>query len=55
MVFVKGREVNVLSEVEIRQKRQKLRGKVISRIIKVDVEITGDNEFVRCGCSDGKN
>ena len=49
-----SREVNVLTEVEIRQKRQKLRGKVISRIIKVDVKVTGDNEFVRCGCSDRK-
>jgi len=43
-----GREVSLLSKVE-RRKRQKLRGEIVSRIIKMD-----DDEFVRGGSSDEK-
>ena len=40
-----GREVDVLSGVERRHNRQKLRGTIFSRFIKMDVEVIGDNEF----------
>ena len=35
MIFVVGRKVNMLSKVKGREKRQKQRGEVISRIIKM--------------------
>jgi len=54
VVFVMGREVDTLSEVDRRQKRQKLRGKMVSRIIKMDVKVASYNEFVTCGSSDRK-
>ena len=41
-------------KVERREKGQKLRGEVVSRIIKMDVKVAGDDKFVRCGGSDGK-
>jgi len=34
-------QVDMLSEVEGRKKRQELRTKVISRIVKVDIEVSG--------------
>jgi len=49
-----GRKANVLSEVERRYKRQKLRGEIVSRIIQMDVKVEGDDKFMRCDCSDGK-
>jgi len=44
-----GREVDVLSKVERRKKRQKLRGEMVSTVIKMGVKVTCDDEFVRCG------
>jgi len=35
------RKVDMLSEVEERKKRQELRTKVISRIVKVNIEVVG--------------
>jgi len=49
-----GRKVDVLSKVEGRQKTHKLRGETVSKIIQMDVEVAGDDEFVRYGFSDGK-
>ena len=49
MIFVVGRKVNMLSKVKGGQKRQKLRGEVISRIIKMYVKVASNDEFVRCG------
>jgi len=31
-----------------------MRGEMVSRIIQMDVKVAGDDEFMRCGCSDGK-
>jgi len=39
VITVMCRKVDMLSEVEGRKKRQELRSKMISRIIKVDIEI----------------
>jgi len=48
------REVDMLTKIERREKRQKLTGDSVCRIIKKKVEVAGDDEFVRCGCSEGK-
>ena len=52
MIFVVGRKVNVLSKVKGGEKREKLRGEVISRIIKMYVKVASNDEFVRCGSSE---
>ena len=53
MVFVVRREVNVLTKIERREKRQKLklRGDSVCRIIEMNVEVTGDDKFMGSGCS----
>ena len=51
MVFVVRREVNVLTKIERRKKRQKLRGESVCRIIQMNVEVTGDDKFMGSGCS----
>jgi len=43
------RKVDMLSEVEGRKKRQKLKTKVISRIVKVNIEVAGYYKFMRSG------
>jgi len=45
------RKVDMLSEVEGRKKRQELRTKVISRIVKVNIEVAGYYKFRRSGGS----
>jgi len=40
VVFVMRREVNVLTKIERRKKRQKLRGESVCRIIEMNVEVT---------------
>jgi len=40
--------VNVLTKIERRKKRQKLRGE---RIIEMNVEVTDDDKFMGSGCS----
>jgi len=42
------------SEIERRERRQKLRGESACRIIEINVKVTGDDEFMRCGCSEGE-
>jgi len=54
VAFVVGREVDLLSDVERREKRQMLRGESVCRIIEMNVEVTGDDEFVMCGGSEGE-
>ena len=44
-------KVDMLSEVEGRKKRQELRSKVISRIVKVNIEVAGYYKFMRSGGS----
>ena len=51
MIFVVHREMNVLTKIERRKKRQKLRGKSVCRIIEKNVEVTGDDKFMGSGCS----
>ena len=51
MIFVVGRKVNMLSKVK-EEKREKLRGEVISRIVEVYVKVASDHEFVRRGTSE---
>jgi len=48
------REVDILTEIERREKRQKLRGESVCRIIEMNVKVAGDDEFMRCGCSGGE-
>ena len=43
------REVNVLTKIERRKKRQKLRGESVCRIIEMNVEVTGDHKFMGSG------
>jgi len=38
--------VNVLTKIERRKKRQKLRGESVCRIIEMNVEVTGDHKFM---------
>jgi len=43
--------VNVLTKIERRKKRQKLRGESVCRIIEMNVEVTGDHKFMGSACS----
>jgi len=40
-----------LREIEGREQRAKLRSEMISVIIKVDIEVAGNDELVRCSSS----
>ena len=44
----------MLTEIERREKRQKLRGESVCRIIEMNVKVTGNDKFMRCGCSEGE-
>jgi len=44
----------MLTEIEGREKRQRLRGESVCRIIKMNVKVTGDDKFMGCGCSGGQ-
>jgi len=57
VIFVVRREVNVLTKIERRKKRQKLRGESVCRIIEmnVELEVTGDDKFMGSGCSNREN
>jgi len=48
------REVNMLTKIERGEKRQKLRGESVCRIIEMNVKVTGDDKFMACGCSGGE-
>jgi len=43
----------MLTEIERREKRQKLRGESVCRIIEMNVKVTGDDKFMWRGCSGG--
>ena len=49
MIVVVRREVNMLTKIERREKRQKLRGESVCRIIEMNVKVTGDYKFMGCG------
>jgi len=43
-----------LVEIERRQDREKLRGESVCRIIEMNVEVAGDDEFMGCSCCGGE-
>jgi len=49
-----GRQSHVLTAIERGEKRQKLGSEVISGIIEVNIKVASDDEFMRCGSSEGK-
>ena len=51
MTFVVRGEVNVLTKIERREERQKLRGESVCRIIEMNVKVTGDDKLMGSGCS----
>ena len=51
-MFVVGWKVNMLSNVEAGEKREKLRGEVVRRIMEMNVEVASDDEFMRGGSSE---
>ena len=51
MIFVVHREVNMFTKIERGEKRQKLRGESVYKIIKMNAKVTGDDKFMGCGCS----
>jgi len=42
------------SQLASTNQRQKLRGESVCRIIEMNVKVAGDDEFMRCGCSEGQ-
>jgi len=48
------REVNMLTKIEREEKRQKLKGESVCRIIDMNVKVTGDDKFLGCGCCGGE-
>jgi len=40
----------MLTKIEKGEKRQKLRGESVCRIIEMNVKVTGDDKFMGCGC-----
>jgi len=51
VILVVRKERDMLSEVEGKKKRQDLRSKMISRIVKVDIEVAGHYKFMSSGGS----
>jgi len=47
-------EVDMLTKIERREERQKLRGESVCRIIEMNVEVRGDDKFMGSGCSKRK-
>jgi len=41
----------MLTKIERREERQKLRGESVCRIIEINVKVTGDDKFMGSGCS----
>jgi len=48
------REVDMLTKIERRKERQKLRGESVCRIIEMNVKVTGDNKVMGSGCNRGE-
>ena len=44
-------KVDMLTKIERRQEKQKLRGESVCRIIEMNVEVTGNDKFMGSGCS----
>ena len=43
------------SQIERKERRQKLRGESVCRNIVINAKVTDDEKFMRCGCSEGEN
>ena len=54
MTFVVCGEVDMLTKIERREERQKLRGESVCRITEMNVKVTGDDKFMGSGCSKGE-
>ena len=54
MTLVVRGEVKMLTKIERREERQKLRGESVCRIIEINVKVTGDDKFMGSGCSKGE-
>jgi len=54
VTFVVRGEVDMLTKIERREGRQKLRGESVCRIIEMNVKVTGDHKFMGSGCSGGE-
>ena len=54
MIFVVRRERGMLTKIERREERQKLRGESVCRIIEMNVKVAGDDKFMGSGCNKGK-
>ena len=54
MIFVVRGEVDMLTKIERREERQKLRGESVCRIIEMNVKVIGDDKFMGSGCSKGE-
>ena len=44
----------MLTKIERREERQKLRGESVCRIIEMNVKVTGGDKFMGCGGSGGE-
>jgi len=44
----------MLTKIERREKKQKLRGESVCRIIEINVKVTGGDKFMGSGCSGGE-
>jgi len=44
----------MLTKIERRKKRQKLRGECVCRIIEMNIKVTGEDKFMGSGCSKGE-
>jgi len=44
----------MLTKIERREERQRLRGESVCRIIEMNVEVTGDDKFMGSSCSKGE-
>jgi len=44
----------MLTKIERREERQRLRGESVCWIIEMNVEVTGDDKFMGSGCSKGE-
>ena len=55
MIPVECRKADMLSKVEGRKKRQELRSTVISRIVKVNIEVAGYYKFMRVVAAKDRN
>ena len=44
----------MLTKIERREKRQKLRKKSVCRIIEMNVKVTGNDKLMGSGCSKGE-